>query len=678
MKKLITLFVFIALNSFCFTQYFYLPSSSLGNPNGLNNDNEYPLGSGLDASWEVLLAPGNTNPTWSSIDTIPFVFNFNGNPVIDFKVSSSGVLTFSTSAVTVPGFVNASLPDPAIPDNSIMVWGIEGTGSNDAIVTKTFGNLGSQQYWIFFSSYTAGSWTYWSIVLEEGSDKIYLVDQRHSGNATPQITAGIQIDNSNTIMVTGSPQLGNLAGTNATPADNHYYEFTYGSQNTTDISGIEISSYPYQVINDAPYTITGIFRNLGIDTVTSMDINYAINGGNFNTETVNNLNLYTYENDTFDFNNLWTPSTIGTYDITIWASNINGNLDLNNSNDTIHKMMHIFDNTTARKPMLEAFVSSTSTYSVSGNTDLGFILNDNIGDYTLIKYPMSWPTPGDPYYTYEGGQRKNYYSVNTVPRLVMNGVLQNNPIGFTQQEFDEAYNMYSFLELSADYSVGGQVVDINVDINSLCNTAGIWDNLVLHAAIFEYTTYNNIGTNNEIEFYNIMKKMVPDQNGTVLPNLLGPNNPSTNINLSYTFNGGYTIPSGSDNAVDHGIENTVEDFQNLGVAVWVQDNDSKYILQSAEATLVTGINNQLLTDKVSIYPNPAQDYINIQFKEKINNEFYIETYNMLGEKVNTQDFKDISNEYITIDTKSLKSGNYTIVINGVNSKQISKKINILK
>ena len=41
------------------------------------------------------------------------------------------------------------IPDPGIPNSSIMVWGIEGTGSNDAIVTKLFGNPGQQQYWVF-------------------------------------------------------------------------------------------------------------------------------------------------------------------------------------------------------------------------------------------------------------------------------------------------------------------------------------------------------------------------------------------------------------------------------------------------------------------------------------------------------------------------------------------------
>ena len=86
-----------------------------------------------------------------------------------------------------------------------MVWGLQGTGSNDNIVTKTFGTAGGRQHWVFFSSYTAGSWSYWSIVMEEGTDNIYIVDQRHSTAANPQITAGIQIDGSTATMVAGSP-----------------------------------------------------------------------------------------------------------------------------------------------------------------------------------------------------------------------------------------------------------------------------------------------------------------------------------------------------------------------------------------------------------------------------------------------------------------------------------------
>ena len=194
----------IFVNSF-HSQYFYTPSLSNGNPGGLNMDNEYPFGSGLDTSWKLLLPAGSNSPVWSVIDSIPFSFTFNNNFVDQFKVSSSGVLTFDINSTIIPGFGNVTIPDPAIPNNSVMVWGLEGTGSNDNIVTKTFGNPGGQQFWVFFSSYTAGSWTYWSIVLEEGSNKIYIVDQRHSSSAAPAITAGIQIDSANAVMVTGSP-----------------------------------------------------------------------------------------------------------------------------------------------------------------------------------------------------------------------------------------------------------------------------------------------------------------------------------------------------------------------------------------------------------------------------------------------------------------------------------------
>ncbi|MBL0071768.1 MAG: hypothetical protein IPP34_08130 [Bacteroidetes bacterium] len=79
-------------------------------------------------------------------------------------------------------FTSQLLPSALIPDNSVCVWGLQATGANDNIVVKTFGTAPNRQYWIFFTSYsipgnTAG-WTYWSIVLEETSNKIYLVDQR--------------------------------------------------------------------------------------------------------------------------------------------------------------------------------------------------------------------------------------------------------------------------------------------------------------------------------------------------------------------------------------------------------------------------------------------------------------------------------------------------------------------
>ena len=85
-----------------------------------------------------------------------------------------------------------------------------------------------------FLALAAGSWSCWSIVLEESANKIYIVDQRRSGSSNPQITAGVQYNYSTAVMVAGSPKaLSNLAGSDASPADNHYYEFTNNVQAPT-------------------------------------------------------------------------------------------------------------------------------------------------------------------------------------------------------------------------------------------------------------------------------------------------------------------------------------------------------------------------------------------------------------------------------------------------------------
>jgi hypothetical protein len=526
---------------------------------------------------------------------------------------------------------------------------------------------------VFFSSYTAGSWSYWSIVLEEGSNKIYIVDQRHSSSAAPAITAGIQIDSANAVMVTGSPSLSNLAGTDPSPSDNHYYEFTYGAQNSLDVSGVDFVNDPYLHLNDAPYSINGVFRNLGLDTIINMKINYSINGGNTVSEYISNLNIGSYQDDTASFNTLWNPTNAGTYDIAIWADSLNGGSDMDNSNDTLHKNLHVFDISSQRIPLLETFASSTSQFSVTGNTDLHNILSTNQNDYTLVKYPMSWPSPGDPYYTLEGRQRRLYYSINTVPRIVNNGIVQFNPIGFTQQEFDDAKGLYSFMNLSAEYSVGGQTIDISVNIDPLCNTAGIWDNLVLHTAVYEKTTYNNSSVNGEIEFYNIMKKMIPDASGTTLSNLAGPNNPTT-VNLTYTFNGLYNLPPGSDTPIDHTFENSVEDFQNLGVAVWIQDVETKYVLQSSDGSIVTS-SFKLDKKEIKVFPNPSSEFVNILLPLN-HSPSTIEIYDVIGNMIFSDKLIESKNNY-KINLADFRSGIYQIVITS-KDKIITEKLEVYK
>mgnify|MGYP006079698575 FL=1 len=677
MNKLITLLIGILFcSSALFSQYYYIPASSPGNPGGLNADSEYPSGSGLDPSWTVILGPSQSSPAWSSTETIPFTFNFNGSAVTQYKVSSTGVLTFSTSVTAVPGAGNATLPDPAIPDNSVMVWGIQGTGANDNILSKTFGTSGSQQHWVFFSSYDGGgSWSYWSIVLEEGSDKIYIVDQRHSSAANPQVTAGIQTDATTATMVSGSPTLSNVAGSSALPDDNHYYEFIYGSQSAIDAAGVAVTTFPYLILGNAPFTVSGEITNLGSSSITSMDINYSIDGASAVTESLSNLTINTYDNYTFDHSSTWNPSSSGTYDVAIWASNINGSSDMDPSNDTITGTVNVFTSFETRKPMLEVFTSSTCGPCVQGNINLATVLSNYPEQFSLLKYQMSWPGNGDPYFTQEGYDRRVFYGVNSVPRLEIDGGFDANPSGMTNQDFDDFAAIPSFTSLSANYSIGGQSVDVSITIDPLENMNS--NNLTLYTGIFEFLTYNNSSTNGEIEFSNVMKKMLPDAGGYSI----NPLQAGVQVieNFSFTFQGNYTLPADANTPINHMLNHSVEDFENLGVVVWIQDDITKEILQSTTASLVTDVNGDLSSaSKIMIFPNPTRDIATVAFQGLENSELQIKVINLLGEMVISERFTSSSNlDYYNLNVSKLNSGIYNVLLIS-NGDITTKQLQIIK
>ena len=252
MKRLLILLLLLAFTG-AKAQYYYLPYATFGNPGGINNYDEYPVGGGLDSSWTSIHSGSTTVPQWTSVQTLPFTFQFNGSNYTQYKVSTSGVLTFTTSAVTAPTTTTTTIPSTAIPDNSVMIWGLEGAGANDNIVIQTLGTSPNRQHWVFFSSYNIPSggvscWTYWSIVLEETSNRIYFVDQRfNTGACFPSLTIGVQIDNSEAYQVTGSPNIINSAGLSETDSDNGYWEFIYGSpQGFSNIGG---TTYDLQTNN---------------------------------------------------------------------------------------------------------------------------------------------------------------------------------------------------------------------------------------------------------------------------------------------------------------------------------------------------------------------------------------------------------------------------------------------
>ena len=376
MKKIITCLALALCTTGAFAQYYLNTYNGVGtNPRGLNNDPEQPFGAaGVTAAdgYSSVIANGTSTLSWSPVQTIPFPFDFDGAPVTQYKVSTSGVLTFTTSATTVPSFTNATIPNATIPDKSVMVWGLQGGAggsTNDGVISKTHGTAPYRQHWINFASYGApgasgSQWTYWGIVLEETTNNIYVADLRTF--TTPlSLTIGVQVNSTTAVSVAGAPNTPSLVtnGGNASdPTDNMYYGFVQGTRPNDDIEMFTLG-----LTNVGPaFTIAGTLYNHGADTLNSYDLSWTVdNGVTVNTATITS-SILPGASGTFSHPTVWN-TTPGAYSLKVYSRAPNGNVDPHNDYDTLSAQLNIgTGNSVSKNPLLEEFTTAPCQFCPDG------------------------------------------------------------------------------------------------------------------------------------------------------------------------------------------------------------------------------------------------------------------------------------------------------------------------
>lgn len=607
------------------TGYYYNgpPTTPGGNPGNLNNDIEKPYGGGLPSGWTSIQSTVVGNPGWTAVQTIPITFKFNNAIVTSYKVSTTGVLTFTTSATTVPGNHNY-IPNAVIPNNSIMVWGLgySGGSSNDHIVTKTFGQVGMRQHWIAFNSYNIQSggncYSYWSIVLEETTNKIYIVDQMSNKKhgCGPVVTLGVQINSTTAIAVAGSPNIHSLASTyNNTPLDNEYYEFIPGQRPQYDMSVDWIQTNFFQT-KGVPIEIRGTLKNFGTANVVNYNVNYQFDNGPIISNKVPIANLPMLASDWYFHDTLWNPDTTGIYHIKVWCDSINGgNADQNIGNDTCYKTIEVMGVFVPRLVFHEVFTSSTEEDCKDGNDSLKIRLAANPGKSSLIKYQM----PNDIYSTADGLTRKTFYGIDSIPDMYVNGLARIDPRYYDQILF-ENFSAPAYLSIAPGYSRNGNTVTVTAAFLPFPEWVNPTTPLRLHVALVEKVTHNNVSTNGETEFYNVLKKMLPDAGGTPI----GPFQIGIYVNVSKS----YTFPAG----------HTVEDLDNLQAIIFVQDDVTKEVIQSAVIDAPNSISEleQGESHIVNFFPNPANTFANMNYMVTQEGQVEINVYNIIGDLVYTQ------------------------------------------
>ncbi len=398
--------------------------------------------------------------------------------------------------------------------------------------------------------------------------------------------------------------------------------------------------------------------------VTSFTFNYKFDGTTYNQtftdfEISNGYyNLVTIEHETI----IPALTAEGSHDLEIWLSDINGS----HTSNTIEMTVDVYQKVVQRIVLHEAFVSSTSAACVIPNQLLDTIFQYNPDKFTCIKYQMNAPA-FDPYYTVEGEARKNYYEVGLIPFVAVDGNYFADYLGsYTPAVFQLGYILPSFVELDATFTYDDtKTYAASITVNPLKSITG---NNKLYAAVVEKVTRMNMKTNGERAFYYVMKKFLTDVDGDPIDLV---EDKEVNVDLSFQFKGNFRLPFSGSNMINNDIEHSVENFKNLMLVYWIQNDDTKEVLQSGkveEATLSIGDFAEMGT--VKVYPNPSEGMINIESENEFSN---VKILNMLGQVVYNSHVK--THNY-SVGTSQLVSGLYILQLqteNGVINRKISVK-----
>ncbi len=673
MKKLLLTAIgaaFLGLNAQ--SGYYQVPGTSAGNPGSLNSDAEYPPGGGLATGWSTIVT-GPQSQTWSNAQTLPFNFKFDGSAVTQYKIGSTGVVTFDVgSTVACPSATPAALPSASIPDKSVVVWGVEAKLSGDYVVTKTFGTAPNRQHWIMFASCTEANllngWAYMSIVFEETTNNIYIVDQRANcvngqnacSNKT-KLTLGVQIDGTKAVSITGSPNYAMAATNDPTTVDNSYYTFSPGSLLDNDASVVSVNLEAYLKNTSAPFSIKFTAKNTGGKAITSVNATYSLNGGSEVTEDITGLNLASGSTSEMTFPTKWNPSALGKYTVAVKINSVNSSADTFGKN-TGSVDVNVLDKWIKRKILNEIYTSSTCPPCAPGNANYQAVV-DGKSDHSTIKYQVNFPGTGDPYCTQESRDRMSYYAVNSVPRMEIDGGWDQNANSFTTGLYDQYQAKPSFIEITGTaINTWKNTITANIKLTPAADIAS--SNLKLFAVITEGTTYKNKKSNGETQFEDVMKKMMPNSSGMALSGLT--KDVAVDKTLSWTFNGNYRLSLDGTAAqhINHATENSIETWDDLKVVVFVQDATTKEILQS-ETFLVAMASTESVENNVLVYPNPSNDMFNINSDVLRGEVAQISVTNLAGQSVYES---TMSNGKAEISTADWTNGMYMVTVksNSVN------------
>lgn len=439
-----------------------------------------------------------------------------------------------------------------------------------------------------------------------------------------------------------------------------------------------ISSVKLNVRDSSPYGVLGgnqplIFnhniRNTDKNPVNS--ITYEISNGDESVEaSIEGLNIETFKNKDLSLEIPQSVLRVPGVDLEIKIIKIN---EEEVEEAPVSMAYSVIDAAASKKKLAlaEMFTSSSCPPCKPGNEHYQDVVDNQLNEPVhYIKLQQDFPGNGDPYTTDELIQRRSYYRVNAVPELHIDGIaFVDHPGSLNVNNYKDVLNQPRFVTFKdVVMTLDSQTVTVTGTYTMLSR---VLEDTKLMAAIVEDTTYKNATTNGERVFLHVVKKFIGGNEGHLIDEDTPLHEPQE-FELTYTFNGDYRLPQNglAGNRINNRKEHSVEDFDNLSVSVWMENQDSKFILNSASSLgLVSAIKTaNLMVNTVKVYPVPADNHLRVEVDLDEYVDAEISIINMSGQRVMSLFSGGLNKGVNTISgqVSDLSPGQYIVELRGRN------------
>tara|TARA_R110002049_G_scaffold134601_3_gene294078 strand:- start:346 stop:2442 length:2097 start_codon:yes stop_codon:yes gene_type:complete len=698
MKKIITALAIMATASVGYSQYYTQSYISINtNPGGLNTDVEQTAGVLNPQGWTTVLAT-QTTATWSASQTIPFAFSFNGVAETNYKVSTTGVLTFDVaSTLSAPSDANVAIPSALIPDKSVMAWGMNGFGGNDAIISKTFGTAPYRQHWVMFSSYSAvggTGWAYWSIMMEETTNRLFVVDMRNY--LTPlSLTVGVQVNGTTATSVAGSP---NVAGVNTNggsadgPDDNTYYEFGFGTQPAADAELLSVS-LPAVLANASSTTISGDLINAGSSTLTAFDVKYTVNGGAVVSESFTGQSIMAGSKGTFTLTNPFI-GTPGNKDFVFW---VEATGDARSFNDTLLTTATVnAGGSGTKKVLLEEFTTAPCQFCPDGEVIVDQI-RSSIPEAISVGIHAGFGTDAmtiPAHSTYAAAFTTGAPTACIDRKIFPNETRVGHSRGAWVANTASQVNELTPLDITLTGALtAANTVDITVDVD-FADFLANWEDANVTVFVVEDSVVGTGSGYNQVNFYNnqaghpyfgtgnpiigyphrhVVRALATtsawgdDTFFTSAPTL------NSNYNKTYTIN--------LNPAWDQSKMEFVAFVNYYDAATGENEREVVNVNKMKFSDLVVGVaKNNINVTEFTVYPNPVQNgQVNVKFELKKSENVTVEIVSVLGEVVSSINRGTLAagEQKMRLDVDNLNSGIYFVKVTAGNEVS-TQRVSVIK